>query len=177
MLSRSRIGHLKLSLAGLLKLKRRALRRKLALFGSGHRTLFDFGPHRELSGRSVARLRVVDGGPVKARLNDPADYETVQLDASFLPVHLTGEIIGSPVRSRHDVAVAVNGVIRGTSRSVRLRGKPAEYFSFLIDPQGLAKGRNEIEVFAVSRSRGRIGLRRLYSSPPAAKPPEKPPVE
>lgn len=180
-LSRSAIRRITLSRRRLLALKTRARRRQIALFGSGRRTLYDFGPNRGLRGRSVRRLRVVAGGPVRARLNDPDDYVKVRPDASFLPVFLTGEITGSPRRSRRDVAVAINGVIRGVTRSTRLPDEPAaEYFSVLVDPRALIKGLNQVEVFAVSRARRRYGLRRIYGKPykrPVPKPPvpKKPP--
>ncbi|MGH8573806.1 MAG: hypothetical protein ACREX8_14710, partial [Gammaproteobacteria bacterium] len=121
-----------------------------ALFGSGRRTLYDFGPNRRLRGRAVRRLRVVEGGRVKARLNDANDYVKLRLDASFLPIFLTGDITGGARGSRRDVAVAINGVIRGVTRSVRLRGKPHEYFSVLVDPRAMVEGENEVQVFAVS---------------------------
>ena len=164
-LSRAAIGRVTISRARLMALKRQALRRKIALFGSGRRTLFDFGPNRGLRGRPVGRLRVVEGGALLARLNDPADYERVRPEGSFLPVHITGRILGGRGRSRRDIAVAINGVIRGVSRSVRLRRRRPEYFTVIVDPRALVKGRNEVQVFAVSRSRRRFGLRRIYRSP------------
>ncbi|MDQ4049239.1 MAG: sulfatase-like hydrolase/transferase [Actinomycetota bacterium] len=174
-LSRARIGRITLSRDRLLALKRQALRSKVALFGSGRRSLFDFGPNRALRGRPVKRFRVVEGGRVRAQLNDAGDYDRIRLDSGFLPVHLTGRISGGRGRSRRDIAVAINGVIRGVSRSVRLRRRRPEYFSVLVDPRALVKGRNEVQVFAVSRSRRRFGLRRIYRSPaplPAPKPPD-----
>ena len=172
-LSRAAIGRIRMSRGRLIASKRLALRRKIALFGSGRRTLFDFGPNRGLRGRPLARFRVAGGGPVRATLNDAADYERVRLDSSFLPVHLTGRVLGGRGRSRRDVAVAINGVIRGVSRSVRLRRRRNEYFSVLVDPRSLVKGRNEVEIFAVSRSRGRVALRRIYRSPAPKQPPKR----
>ena len=171
-LSRAAIGHVTLSRARLLALKRLALRRKVALFGSGRRTLYDFGPHRWLLGRPVSSLRVVEGGPVKARLNDADDYAKVRLEAGFLPAHPTGEITGGRGGSRRDVAVAVNGVVRGVTRSVRLRGRVPEYFSVLIDPRSLVKGRNQVEVFALSDSDEGLGMRRIYKTPAPPKAPK-----
>ena len=171
-LSRAAIGRITMSRARLLALKRLALRRKVALFGSGRRTLFDFGPNRWLRGRPVASLRVVEGGPVRARLSDPEDYTRVRLTAGFLPAHPTGEITGGRAGSRRDIAVAINGVISGVTRSVRLRGRVSEYFSVLIDPRSLRQGRNQVEVFAVSRSSRGVGLRRIYKSPAPPNPPK-----
>ena len=44
MLSRAAIGRVTFSRGGLRRAKRAALRRKIALFGQGPRSLFDFGP-------------------------------------------------------------------------------------------------------------------------------------
>ena len=110
---------------------------------------------------------------MKATLNEAPEYTRIRLDAPFLPVHLTGQVMGGPAGSRRDVAVALNGLIRGVTRSVRIRRNKAEFFSVLVDPKALRKGRNEVQVFAVSRTRAGFGLRRLYRSPPA-KPPKKP---
>ena len=169
-LSRSQIGQVTITRRRLPALRRRALARRLALFGSGHRSLFDFGPNRSLRNRPVAGLRVVGGGRLRATLNEESGYERIRPEASFLRVHLTGRILGGRASSRRDVAVAVDGVIRGVSRSVRLRGDGSEYFSVLVEPRALHRGRNVIEVFAVSRSRAGWGLWRLYASPPPPAP-------
>ena len=151
---------------------RQALRRKVKLFGSGRRTLYDFGPNRRLRGRAL-KFPTVEGGGLKATLNESPEYERIRLEANFLPVHLTGQITGGPAGSRRDIAVAMNGYIRGVTRSVRIRRRKGEYFSVLVNPEAFLKGRNEIQVFAVSRARAGYGLRRLYRSPPP-KPPKKP---
>ena len=123
----------------------------------------------------MRRLRVVEGGPVRARLMDADDYASVRLSGGFLPVFLSGQITGGRRGDRRNVAVAINGVIRGVTRSSRLRGKPDEYFSVLVDPRSLIKGKNQIEVFAVSRVRRRYGLRRIYGKPYKPPAPPKPP--
>lgn len=164
-LSRAPIGRITMTRARLRALKRSALRRKVALFGSGRRTLFDFGPNRALRGRPLEGLRVFDGGPLRARLTDPHEYEHVRLDGSFLPVHVTGRISGGRGRSRRDIAVAINGVVRGVTRSVRLRRRRGEFFTVLVDPRALVTGRNDVQVLIVGRSRGRFLLRRIYRTP------------
>jgi len=174
-MSRSaKVGDLTVGRARLIALKRQALRRQVALFGSGSRTLYDFGPRRGLRGRSVRSLRVVRGGRLRASLNDPSDLASVQTDAAFIPAFITGRIAGGGSRSRRDVAVAVNGVVRGVTRSAHVRGRAGEYYSVLIDPRALAPGRNEVQVFAVSGAAGHAVLRRIYGRPyrrPAAKRP------
>lgn len=174
-LSRSAEGPVTLGRSRLIALKKKALRRKVALFGSGRRSLFDFGPNRSLRGKTVKSLRVVEGGPVRGRLNDEDEYVTLRPTAGYLPLQVTGVITGGPRRSRRDIAVAINGVIRGVTRSVRLRRRKPEYFSVLVDPSSFIKGANGVEVLAVSRVRGRYGLRRIYGKPYKA-PPKTPPT-
>jgi hypothetical protein len=170
-LSRSHLGPVTITRRELKRLKRQALRRKVRLFGSGRRTLFDFGPNRRIRGRPL-KFPIVEGGKLKATLSEAPEYLRIRLDADFLPVHLTGKITGGAAGSRRDIAVALNGYIRGVTRSVRIRRDKNEYYSVLVSPDALIKGRNEIQVFAVSRTRTGYGLRRLYRSPP--KPPKKP---
>jgi len=47
------------------------------------------------------------------------------------------------------------------TRTAHIRGDPAEYYSVLVSEDVLQEGRNTIEVFSVSRNRGRYMLRRL----------------
>ena len=55
-------------------------------------------------------------------------------DSSFVPAHVTGRITGRRGGARRDIAVAVNGRIWAVTRSVRLRGSRAEYYSALVNP-------------------------------------------
>ena len=56
----------------------------------------------------------------------------------------------------------MNGRIQAVSRSVRIRRRAGEYYSFLVPPAALVRGNNVIEVFAVSRVRGRLFGSPLY---------------
>jgi hypothetical protein len=165
-MSRSaRVGEVTLSRGRVLAMKREALRRQVGLFGSGSRTLYHFGPNRSLRGKFVHRLRVVGGGGLRASLNDTRDLVDVRPGAFFVPAFLTGRITGGGRSGRRNIAVAVNGVIAGVTRSAHLRGRPGEYYSVLIDPRSLAAGRNEVQVFVVLRAGGRILLQRIHGRP------------
>ena len=143
--------------------RRAALRRKLALFGSGSRSLYLFGANAPLLGRPVAGLRVRGRGKVRATLNGARDYRRIYRRSSFIPAHVTGRITGRRKGLRRDIAVAVNGRIWGVTRSVRIRGSRSEYYSVLLNPDKLVVGRNRnaIAVYAVGRTRGKYVLRRL----------------
>jgi hypothetical protein len=167
-LSRAAIRRVTFSRRGLRRAKRAALRRKLALFGQGPRSLFDFGPNRGLLLKTVNRYSVAGAaGGLRARLNDPGDYEDVRLRSAYVPTHVTGRVLGGRRGSRRDLAVAINGYIRGVTRSVRIRGRKGEYFSFLVAEGSLVSGRNPVEIFTVSRTRRKkkILLRRIYGRP------------
>ena len=77
-------------------------------------------------------------------------------DGEIVPTRVTGSIDGGRRRALRDLAVAVNGRIRATGRSFRLRGKPAEFFSMLVPEDVAAAGRNEVELL-----RGRVPDGRL----------------
>ena len=71
---------------------------------------------------------------------------------SFIPIHVTGRVLGGRRGARRNLAVAINGYIRGVTRSVRIRGRKGEFFSFLVAEGALEPGRNPVEIFTVSRS-------------------------
>jgi hypothetical protein len=165
-LSRAAIGQVTMSRGRLVALRSRALRRKLGLFGSGRRSVFDFGPNRSLLLKNVTEVQV--GAPprrIRASLNDADEYRSVNPRAGYVPLHVTGTISGGGGRSRRNIAVAMNGFIRGVSRTARLRGRPAEVFSVLLPESALVRGRNPVEVFTVERQNGRPLLRRIYGRP------------
>ena len=49
----------------------------------------------------------------------------------------------------------MDGRIRATGRSFRLRGRPYEYYSLIVPEESLRPGRNRIELFEV-RPDGRL---------------------
>ena len=162
-LSRASIGRVTLSRRALLRQKRIALRRKLGLFGHGRRSLLDFGPNRQILLDVVNRYPVAGpAGGLRAKLTDPSDYENVRLGSNFVPTHVTGRILGGRRGERRDLAVAVNGYLRGVTRSAHIRGLAGEYFSFLVAEGALVDGSNPVEIFSVTRRRGKILLRRLF---------------
>ena len=103
------------------------MRRKLALFGSGTRSLYVFGPNAQLLlGRPVAEpARARAAARVRATLNGARDYQRIYRRSSFIPAHVTGRITGGRSGARRDIAVAVNGRIWAVTRSVRIRGSRA----------------------------------------------------
>lgn len=164
-LSRASIGRVTLSRRALVRAKRVALRRKIALFGQGPRSLFDYGPNRGILLDQVLRYPVAGAAGLRAALTDPGEYADVSPGAAFVPTHVTGRVIGGRRGERRNLAVAINGYIRGVTSSVRIRGRRDEFFSFLVAEGALVEGRNPVEVFTVSHRRGKVLLRRIYGRP------------
>jgi hypothetical protein len=66
--------------------------------------------------------------------------------AQVLPTRVTGSLRGVPPGEHRDLAVAVNGRIRATSRSFDFhRGEP-EFYSFELPETALRPGRNRVEI-------------------------------
>ncbi|MBA2630778.1 MAG: sulfatase-like hydrolase/transferase [Thermoleophilaceae bacterium] len=132
------------------------------LFGSPWAAIYRVGTHPELVGRRVADANVGPPGALRAEVANAGLPQRVRPRAFLLPVRVTGRIEGGPSRVLRQVAVAVNGTIRATNRTFRLKRKPSEFFSFLVPDEALRAGRNRIEVFEVSRG---ARLTPLYRSP------------
>ena len=79
----------------------------------------------------------------------------VDPDSELLPTRVAGRLTGGSPGEVRDLAVAVNGRIRATGRSFRLRFRPAENFSFVVSEEALHPGRNDIQVLEV-RSGGAL---------------------
>ena len=107
------------------------------------------GPHPELLGRPVARLRANDPSAARSARATVANQDLfahVSPRAQVLPTRVTGSLRGVPPGEHRDLAVAVNGRIRATSRSFDFhRGEP-EYYSFELPETALRPGRNRLEI-------------------------------
>ena len=133
-----------------------ALRRQLALFGSG---LYEFGPNRELVGTLVDDLSVSEGGAAKAEIDQAAELRSVDLSSAYVPARLTGRISGEGSAPR-DLAVALNGRIVAVARSFVLEGE--ERLSILMPEDALRAGANDLELFWVRGGRASPLLVRLF---------------
>jgi hypothetical protein len=125
------------------------LRRKADLFGTGTfgSRLFRIGPHHDLLGRLAATLPRSSAADVSATIDDPELLATVDPATGFVPVHVTGTVRSDGPR---DLAIAVNGRIRALTRSLPSAG--ANRYSAMVPEGILRRGRNEVEVFAVSEA-------------------------
>jgi hypothetical protein len=140
-----------------------ALRRKLAIFGTGGGTadLFALGPHRSLVGRPVAELSVVGNLDVPFELSDvslamararPDEYGLTRLIGRFQ----------SPQRADRTVQIAVarSGVIRTVVPAFGQGGGISSFSAMLPDP-GADGDPERLELFVVRGPPAGAGLLRV----------------
>ena len=127
------------------------VRRRLRELGSGDwPSLYTAsGPHRELIGRRVGRVRRVSA--VRATLALPRAFAQVRRRSGIVPCQVAGRIRGSGRGRERDIAVAVNGRIEAVGRSFHLRGERVESYSVMVPEDSLGEGRNRVEVLEVGR--------------------------
>ena len=148
-------------------LKRRwqaAVRRKLALFGSGGgrepEALYRIGPHPELVGRRAASLPRVRG-QATALVHQAADLRQVDPASGFVPGEITGELPNGRPGGSRPIALVVNGTVAATGWTFSLEGSLVENFEAIVPERTFRRGANEARVFELVSSRGAPALRPL----------------
>ena len=136
--------------------RRRNVRRRLALFGSGDwSSLYTrIGPFRRLIGKSVPSLRRGSASALRGRILGARALASVRRRSGLVPSEIVGDVRGGRRGAKHDVAVAVNGVIQAVGRTWYLRGRGGEHFALNVPESSLREGRNTVQVFQVDRRGG-----------------------
>jgi hypothetical protein len=159
-----RAGAVGMRVSTYLRRRRTSLGRQLALFGSGSWSrVFAIGPEiHALAGRHprplLLRRRRAEA---HAALYRASTLAAVDVRAGFEPLAVTGKILGPRRPMRRDVAVAVDGVIRGTGRTFHLAHRRLEEFSVLLPESALRPGGNVVDVYEIRHRRPGIALVRL----------------
>ncbi len=144
--------------------RRAALRRKLALFGSGGgrepRRLFEVGPYAALVGTELADLDRVPGRP-RTGIDQAAQLRKVDPRSGFVPAELTGTLPRGRPGGGRPVAIAVNGRIAAVGRTFSLAGSRAESFAVIVPDWALRRGANDVRAFEIVPRAGKPALRPL----------------
>jgi hypothetical protein len=162
-----------IDMATLVRLRQQAVHRRVTLFRGADE---DFVPeesvHRELIGHPLTSLSLVDVDPSRAKLNYAPRYQALDPADDLVPALLTGSVIddhGDPRQA--GLAVAVNGVVRATTRTYNARDPHPGTWSAFVHPRYFHKGSNDIEVFLIDDRGGQVHLDRAYSPADTAAPP------
>jgi hypothetical protein len=118
---------------------------------------YGIGPFGELVGKRVQDLDVTLEPRLEAGLAHGDLLSRVDPASGFVPVLIAGRIgMAKGVTGPVDLAIALNGVISATTRT--LAESNALAFSALVAEESLRTGHNKVEVFALSESEGHIRL-------------------
>ena len=131
-------------------------RHELALFGSGKKSLYDFGPAPELHGRPVSELELEPQSKLRATVATARLLAHVRLRANFLPAQAYGALRGGRAAGRR-LLFALNGTVVASAPSFSPLGKLN--WSAMLPPEAFREGANKLEVFEWLGGRR---ARRLY---------------
>ena len=152
-------GEYSLDPADVARRRQAAVRRKLALFGSGSDLgLFRIGPHPELVGQATTDLPRL-GGVATALIHQAEELRDVDPTSGFVPGEITGEIPGGPPGGGRPIALALDGTIVAVGRTFSLASSPVEYFEMIVPETAFRRGAMEARVFEIVTRNGRLALR------------------
>ena len=152
MLKRDLSGWVRLSGEQFDREKDEELAKKLRLFGTGAEgpdRLYRIGPNQQLLGRPATSA---GASQAKAEVVPASEYRNVDLRSPTLPNWITGRVSGGTGQQR-DIAIAVNGTIRGVGRTFHLATGGGELFGVVVPESAIENGRNRVEIFEVSGGR------------------------
>jgi sulfatase-like protein len=132
--------------------RRLSLARRLRLFGSGSRSLYAFGGHRHLVGRSVGTFETVPSSGARATVDGAKRLDDVNPLAPVCLCHLGGRIQGANPAGM-PLAIALNGRIVATAEGFTARGAKKVNWAAMIPPRAYHDGRNRLEVFRIAGAR------------------------
>jgi hypothetical protein len=120
-------------------------------FGSPNdpEAMFRIGPHFELVGRRIDDLPPGTGAPVRIALIRSGTVYTQDRDA-LVPCYFEGRVV-APGKLEESVAlaIAINGVIRATTRTYRLDGY-RDRFAAMVPERAFREGPNDVQYYSIS---------------------------
>jgi hypothetical protein len=126
-----------------------AVRRKVGFFGTGT-PLYTTGPLAQLDGREITTLRRTRPDGHQGTIDGDALFADVRPETGFVPAHISG-LLPHDVAAGTPLAIAVNGVVRTTTRAWTFRGQ--RRYSAMLPPDAFRDGANHAAVFAVRPGR------------------------
>jgi hypothetical protein len=113
------------------------------------------GADSNLFGRRVADLPSAPSGALRARLERPNAFDSVQTHGGSVPAFVNGTIEGGG-SERLNVAIAVNGVIRGVAPSYQSGAETR--FGGLVPPSAFRPGPNDLRLYSIEAAGGGVRL-------------------
>ena len=150
MLKRNLKGSITLSLDEFERERDAELAKKVRLFGTGddgEERIYRIGPNQDLIG---TRATPAGRSTTRASIADAGDLSKVNTKSFLIPNWITGRVRGG---ENKQIAIAVNGTVRGVGNTFKLATGGGEIFGVMIPPSALKNGRNEVKVYEVAGGR------------------------
>ena len=130
---------------------RRAVERKVHLFDRDQAggSWPSVGPRPDLLGVSI-REACETSAPFEAGFRGPGAFARVDLGSGFLPAEVIGRVQGIDRDEPVDLAIALNGRIRATTRTYEASASDAARFSAVIPERAFRQGKNQVRIFAAT---------------------------
>ena len=147
------------------------VRLKIARFGSAEDAYAPpaSAPFRGLVGTAPADHVVLEQGDIRSTVTAPHLFTDLPAESPYVPARLSGRVNKAGANVAAALAIAVNGLIRTTTRVLDAPGSGARgRWTALVDPAAFHPGDNTVEVFGVSSDGAGVTLTPLYASAPAA---------
>lgn len=140
-----------------------SVERKYRIFGEpSSESFFRFGELAPLIGQEVATLR---RDPARAEVSVATDplFDAVDVSGGFIPGFVKGsvETIGNAAEKEIQLAIALNGIVAATTRTYYQSG--TQLFTSLLPEDAFVAGKNELEIYEVTRADG-FRLKKLQRS-------------
>lgn len=150
MLKRNLKGSITLSLAQFERERDQQLAKKVRIFGTGADPadrIYRIGPNQELIGQPA---RSAAKSSARASIADAGELAKVDTKSFLIPNWITGRVSGG---EGLDIAIAVNGTIRGVGNTFKLATGGGELLAVMVPPSALRDGKNDVKVYEVSGGR------------------------
>jgi hypothetical protein len=118
---------------------------KQAFFRLGSGDLYHLGPAPELIGTVAPALSIGIRPGTSATVENGGALENVDPEAQEVPAFIAGDLQG--VKPGTEVAVTVNGTVRGTGRAFLFNGELS--YGVVVPPGTFTQGRNQIGVYEI----------------------------
>lgn len=122
-----------------------AARAQAARFGTTESDLYRIGPSPDLFGRAPSTSRTLESASI-ALTSPPRPFYDPRSEE--VPVRVEGAVVGPGAGDVHQIAVALNGVIAATTRTVNSEGQTR--FTALLPESRLRAGANRIALYEIS---------------------------
>jgi hypothetical protein len=111
--------------------------------------VFRIGPHPELLGRSVAELIVADAPATQIELRRFETRYSSDRD-ELVPCYYEGRVLAAgPIQEPVQIAVAVNGAIRGVTRTYDFDER-RDRWTVMVPEQAFRVGENDVKFYVIS---------------------------